>query len=634
MNKREKFLAVFLFLAVFVNFLGPINDPDFPFHLKTGEYIYTHKEIPVDDPFSFYGEGVVTDRERFTLGQYWLAQIIFFKLYSLTGPSGIILLRALFFSIFIFLIWLVLKKRGLFFPIIITVAVAVLLQAFKLDRPQFFSFLFTLILILLFEKFREKSGSIIPLLFIPPLFLLWANMHAGFVYGIVAMIIYSVAEALKLFVRHRRFCVPMQEKAVLILLIFVFISILFSYLNPIFNEQIITTIESHTEARWLYKEVREYMSPVKEMSVHFGSRISAVIFFFIFGLVSSTFMLNAVRTKSVDITALLLIVFSSVSAFTAIRYIPFFLAVALPVTRDYKFLENSFFLKKLKNSVTVSILVIVFFAFAIIYGLRDYKNIFSIDSSKYPVKVANFLLSNRVDANIFNHFNKGSYLLWRLYPHYRVFNDTRFISLEAVNDTDAITYTLEDYNRPMNLALAKALAALVPKELGEIKTSTAQYAHNTKNIKPLWKKLLDEYNINLIVHEACAPYTKDLYPLVLRLLKDDEWVLIYLDGTMLIFVRDTEKYSSIIKKFKLPKELIYDEIIFEALPFVKRKVPSSPPYSSLGFAYMMRGSYQSAKIMIDAALALDKNDLVANFCEAYLALIRKAQEKSSASKGK
>ena len=37
---------------------------------------------------------------------------------------------------------------------------------------------------------------------------------------------------------------------------------------------------------------------------------------------------------------------------------------------------------------------------------------------------------------------------------------------------------------------------------------------------------------------------------------------------------------------------------------------------------------KSARKMIDAALSLDKNDLVAHFCKAYLALRRKAQEKS------
>jgi hypothetical protein len=38
--------------------------------------------------------------------------------------------------------------------------------------------------------------------------------------------------------------------------------------------------------------------------------------------------------------------------------------------------------------------------------------------------------------------------------------------------------------------------------------------------------------------------------------------------------------------------------------------------------------------MIDAALELDKNDIVANFSEAYLALRQKAREKSHALKRK
>ena len=162
--------------------------------------------------------------------------------------------------------------------------------------------------------------------------------------------------------------------------------------------------------------------------------------------------------------------------------------------------------------------------------------------------------------------------MWKLYPDYKVFNDTRFISLEAVIDTDAIAYTLQDYKQPLNLGLANALSALVPEELGTIKVSDKEYKY-----KPLWEKLLEQHNINLIVHEACSQFTKELYPITLRLLKDDKWALIYLDGKMLIFVRNIEKYSAIVKKFRLPKELIYDEIILETAPLVAKKITISTP---------------------------------------------------------
>ena len=629
MAVKEKILLSFFLIAVFINFLGPIVDPDFPFHLKTGEYIYQHREIPQDDPFSFYGEGVFTDREKFTLSQYWIAQIIFYKLYSLLGPTGIILLRAIIFSAFIFLLWVVLRKRGFYSSLIIAFLMTIMLQSSKVDRPQFFSFLFMVILILLLERFRENPESKTPLYFIPPLMLLWANMHAGFVFGIAVISIYALSEGFKLVINKSGFGCPLEKKHALLLFVVAFMSILFSYLNPDFNGQLLATLESHTDASWLYKDNREYISPVKEMSIHFGNRPSVSIFFFIFGFISIVTVLNAIRTRSMDITAIFLIIFSSIAAFTAVRYIPFFVAVALPLSKNYRFFADTDFLRKFRNSAIPFVALLIFFVFAIVFGLRDYKGIFSIDKSHYPEGVANFLSSNHIEANIFNQFNKGSYLLWKLYPDYKVFNDTRFISLEAVIDTDAIAYTLQDYKQPLNLGLANALSALVPEELGTIKVSDKEYKY-----KPLWEKLLEQHNINLIVHEACSQFTKELYPITLRLLKDDKWALIYLDGKMLIFVRNIEKYSAIVKKFRLPKELIYDEIILETVPLVSKKVPISTTYSSLAFALMMKGKDEDARKMIDAALALDKNDLVAHFCNAYLALRRNAQEKSSASKGK
>lgn len=626
---KEKILVTFFFMAVFVNFLGPIIDPDFPFHLKTGEYIYQHKEIPKDDPFSFYGEGSITEREQFTLSQYWFAQVIFYKLYSIAGPPGIILLRAIIFSAFVFLLWFILRKRGFYSSLIIATLVTIMLQASKLDRPQYFSFFFCLILILLFEKFREKPESETPLYFIPPLMLLWANMHAGFIFGVVIILIYSLSETIKFFVNKPSLIgQPLHKKAVLLFLLVALLAIFFSYMNPITNNQLVTTIDSHTDANWLYKQNREYMSPIEEMGAYYAAGISTVIFFILFGFVSIVIVLNTMRGKSADLTILVLLIFSSVAAFTAVRYIPFFVAIAIPLSKDCRFFMDTNFSGRLKKSVIISGIFLAFFIFAIGFGLKDWRNMFKFGPSIiYPEGAANFLLNNRVEAHMFNQHNRGSYLIWRLYPYYKVFNDSRFISLEAVIDTDVINYTLEDYDQPNAVGYANALSAMVPEESGRIELSVLGFSNKSAGKKPLWKKLLDRYNIDLIVHEACSDYKKELFPLTLRLLKDDDWVLIYLDGTMQIFVRNREKYSNIIKKFKLPKKFIYDEIILETMPLVSKKVTISTPYSSLAFALMMKGKDENAKKMIDAALELDKNDIVAHFCDAYLALKQKSLNK-------
>jgi hypothetical protein len=61
-----------------------------------------------------------------------------------------------------------------------------------------------------------------------------------------------------------------------------------------------------------------------------------------------------------------------------------------------------------------------------IHGAKRLQD-FDLDKSGFPDKTADFLLENRVEANIFNQFNKAA-ISFGDYPHYRLFNDTRFIN--------------------------------------------------------------------------------------------------------------------------------------------------------------------------------------------------------------
>jgi hypothetical protein len=108
--KKEKIIVGLFFIAVFVAFLSPVGDVDFPFHLKTGEFICINKDIPKEDPFSFSSQGLLTDRKAFALSQYWLAQVIFYKVYTIAGPAGIIILRAAVFTSLVVLLWLAFGK--------------------------------------------------------------------------------------------------------------------------------------------------------------------------------------------------------------------------------------------------------------------------------------------------------------------------------------------------------------------------------------------------------------------------------------------------------------------------------------------------------------------------------------------
>ncbi|MGB9715885.1 MAG: tetratricopeptide repeat protein [Thermodesulfovibrionales bacterium] len=510
---------------------------------------------------------------------------------------------------------------------VITIIVSYALLPFNLDRPQYFSFLFTALIMILLQKFKGNPKSAKPLLFIPLIMLFWSNMHGGFVFGLIVLLLFTITEALKFLIAKIKLPFSIDQafskKSIMLLLLTSLLAIIFSYFNPNANSAFLITIESHSTTKWLFSMVREYMSPIEEARFPYSMKLSNMSFWTLLGLVYILTLLNIMRKKVLDPTKLLLIFFSTCAALTSMRYIPFFLATALPLISDYRFFKDYSFLKDVNKQHTISLFLSIIFIISFLY-VKDYKNIFKIKSqSYYPEKAVNFLLSKHdlYNTRMFNSINMGSYLLWKLYPQYKVFQDTRYLSYEVAAEGDSIRFALESPLQSGNQALVNALSKLIPNSIGKISISYNDNLNNiVNNSKPFWKSLLEKYNIDLIVHEATTEFTGIIFPLTLRLLKDDEWVLIYLDGNLQIFVRNNGKYAEIIRKFKKPKELIYDEIILETTRLIRKKTTYPTPYSSLAFALMMKGKDEDAKKMIDAALELDKKDLVANFCLAYLAL--------------
>jgi len=56
------------------------------------------------------------------------------------------------------------------------------------------------------------------------------------------------------------------------------------------------------------------------------------------------------------------------------------------------------------------------------------------DMWRFPVGAADYLLANHVPGPLFNTYEHGGYLIWRLWPQYRVFIDGRAMSESAYKD--------------------------------------------------------------------------------------------------------------------------------------------------------------------------------------------------------
>jgi len=198
---QEFIVFIGLFSLVAVQMHNFADDPGVGWHLKTGELIVETGSIPDRDPFLSFTE------DRDWVSDQWLSDVLLFGLYSAgSWPLVYGALAVLFLIIFfLFLYRGAVKLPGSSF---IASSFAILL-AFKLAqvhfilRPVMFGFLlFTLVYLRIFKlsqalmtensqsKWREIKYSCY---YLPPVFLVWANLHPSFVLGLFFMSLLPIA---------------------------------------------------------------------------------------------------------------------------------------------------------------------------------------------------------------------------------------------------------------------------------------------------------------------------------------------------------------------------------------------------------------------------------------------------------
>src|SRR5450432_4114404 len=82
-------------------FSPEISDPDFWWHLRTGQYIVEKHALAVPDPFAYTtaaakpAYAAEPHTRQFNLTHEWLAQALMYSVYRVGGFAGIVLARAL-----------------------------------------------------------------------------------------------------------------------------------------------------------------------------------------------------------------------------------------------------------------------------------------------------------------------------------------------------------------------------------------------------------------------------------------------------------------------------------------------------------------------------------------------------------
>jgi hypothetical protein len=177
---------LFVALAAFsVALVTPPGDPDTYWHLASGKWMLDHGALLRTDVFSSTVSG-----QPYSVGE-WLGEIVLYLAYLAGGWTGLVILRGLLVGVCAFFVTRVALRGG---PVIVAVPVAcaalLLSEIVWTDRPHLFTLaLFPLLLDLLLTA---RAGRVAVLLAVPPLMLVWTNLHGGYAVGLALVGIFTL----------------------------------------------------------------------------------------------------------------------------------------------------------------------------------------------------------------------------------------------------------------------------------------------------------------------------------------------------------------------------------------------------------------------------------------------------------
>jgi hypothetical protein len=465
-------------------FSTEIADSDFWWHLKTGQFILEHRTLPVPDPFAFTtamgrasypGEGRV---QHFNLTHEWLAQIGIYAAFKLGGFGGVVLARAALLTAFCTLVGLVSFRRcrGFYRSLAAAGAAAAVAAGFAEDRPFLATFLLLAVTMAIVETRRG-------LWLLPVVMAVWANAHGGFFLGWVILIAYSL-EALV--AGRRDWTLWLASGA----------AILASGLNPN-GFQVVAVLFDYRQS-FLTSTLLEWARP---------SLWPPRVFLL---LLSGALAVMLWRRSSVRLADWLMLAAFGVAALTAERntvlagfVAPIMLASYVPWSR------------RAPRAAEWAALVLV--SAVTIWGTAQGR-FFQLHAAEwqFPSGAADFLEAHRISTRLFNTYEYGGYLIWRLWPQTKVFIDGRALNEQVFRDYTRILYNHDE--------------------------SGGRSA----------EQLLDDYGIEVIVMNGFEYASGSLYKLAPALAdpRDGKWKLVYTDAQALVYMRNPPADVAAIDKLR------------------------------------------------------------------------------------
>ena len=471
--------------------IQPVTDPDFWWHLTTGNWILANHAIPHQDLYTFTVSG-----HRWITHE-WLSEVILAGLYALGHLPLVSIVLGLITAAGFLFVYLSIDRqvgfviRGL--ALVLGVAAANPIWG---PRIQMITFALSALTYLWVKRYCEGRSR--ALYALPLVMLLWVNLHAGFVfaYGIVGVAL--AVEGLR-YLWHRPGAMSFTRlRGMLIVLL---ASVAVAIINPNGWDIYLYAFQTAASAEQ-QKLIVEWFSPNFQMSQMWA--FEAMIFLLIGAIALA---------RRIQLWPVLLMLIGLGLTLHSVRNLSFFMLLGVPPLADYaqqalqRLSWRSPFRVPRTRGVTFALNSLMLLVLALIVLIASAPSLLQRVDGKlvardFPVKAADFLLQHPAPGHMLNVYGWGGYLIYRLYGHQP--HQPVFIFGDAALDGDAL---LKDYSDLQSLA-------------------------------PDQPRLLDRYQINWVIFHSDDPIITEL--------KQDQaapghtgWFTLGTFGQATIMMRDT-----------------------------------------------------------------------------------------------
>jgi hypothetical protein len=490
------FLLIFIILLLKSGSLL-LADGDTGYHIRTGEFIIQNWTIPTHDIFSY-----LTPPPKW-IAHEWLSEVVMALIYRAAGLSGIVIVFSFFLALTHFLLYRSLRSSSS--DIVLVIGITALAVATSsthwLARPHVFSIALTLVWDQVLSDYQFNRTN--RLIYLPPLMVLWVNLHGGFVIGLILLVIYTCGNTFSSMAAGPSIAEQCFRKARQLALFSVLCAGV-AVINP-HGYDILLFPFKLTSDRVLMDRVAEFLSPNFHQPLPFKYMLMILI---------ASVAWSRVRLDPIEVGLVVLLTYMSLYS---VRYVSLFaIIVSRPLVRISEGLLNEMpprllqlYKQRLRNLAILEASMSHYFWPAIALSLTVALAIaglihFEFSKTRFPVAAVEFLKREAIPGNIFNHDEFGDYMIFAAWPQYRVFIDGRSDMYGA--------------NRVMDY----------------LKIADGQ---------PEWRDTIDKYDISLVFFDPRSPIAA-----ILKGQKD--WRVIYSDEVASIFVRNDAQHRSVIDKYR------------------------------------------------------------------------------------